>query len=184
MMLDHPSPQDNHARPLRPDGHGVDLPDILHDVDAQLPRRRSEGVEVQHVPQTPVRQRGAEDGYVVFVRPVADRRLVIDLSAEPVYHFARRPAHGRLGPGTLLLLLQHRVEDGDDPVFEQAVVGVRHEQVADAIHALRSQGGAVGGEGAEVGGGEAFDEVFFDAAGGRDNGGDVPVLGEVAKGFA
>ncbi len=41
--------------------------------------------------------------------------------------------------------------------------------------------GAVGGEAAEVGGAETFDEVFFDAAGRGDDGGDVFVFDEVAE---
>jgi len=41
--------------------------------------------------------------------------------------------------------------------------------------------GTVGGEAAEVGGTEAFDEIFFDAAGCGDDGGDVLVFDEVAE---
>lgn len=73
------------------------------------------------------------------------------------------------------------VEDGDDPVFEEAVVGVWDDEVADAVHAFLAQVGAVGGEAAEVGGAETFDEVFFDAAGRGDDGGDVFVFDEVAE---
>ena len=82
--------------------------------------------------------------------------------------------------GGFFLLGEHGVEDWDDPVFEGAVVAVGHDEVADAVQAFFAQGGAVGGEGGEVGRREAFDKVFFDAAGGCDNGGDVTVLYEVA----
>jgi len=41
--------------------------------------------------------------------------------------------------------------------------------------------GTVGGEAAEVGGTEAFDEIFFDAAGCGGDGGDVLVFDEVAE---
>ena len=79
---------------------------------------------------------------------------------------------------------EHGVQDRDYPVFEEAVVVVWDDEVADAVEALGAEGGARGGEGADVGVCEAFDEVFFDAAGGGDDGGDVGVLGEVAEGAA
>lgn len=184
MMLHHAAAQNDHAGPLGPNGHGIDGADILHDIDAQLAWRRLESVKVEHIAQAPVRQGRAEDGDIVLGRPIADGRLVIDLPAQPADDLARRPAHGVRRVSSILLLVQHGVQDGHDPVFEEAVVGVGHDEVADAVHALGAQGGAVGGEGAEVGGREALDEVFLDAAGCRDDGGDVSVLSEVAEGFA
>ena len=88
--------------------------------------------------------------------------------------------------GSGFLLLEHGVEDWDDPLFKFLVVAVGDDEVADAVHAVGAEGGTVGGEaaGGDVGGGEAFDEVFFDAAGGCYDCGDVVVLGEVTEGGA
>lgn len=72
VVLHQSAAQYNHARPLRPYRDCVDLPDILYDIDAQLLRRRLECVKVQHVAQTTICQCWAEDGDVVFPRPVVD----------------------------------------------------------------------------------------------------------------
>lgn len=184
MVLDHPPSQNDHTRTLGPYRQRIDLANILHNIHPQLCRRRLERVKVQHIPQTPIRQRRTENRDVILPRPVIHRPLVIDLLAQPMNHLARRPAKLGVGPARRLLLGKHRVEDGHDPVLEGAVVGVGHDEVADAVEALGAQRGAGGAEGGEVGRAEAFDEVFFDAAGGGDDGGDVPVLDEVAEGAA
>lgn len=118
--------------------------------------------------------------------PVQNRRLVVDFLAESRYNGARRPDQFFLVPALSAgdLLREQRVEDGDDPVFEEAVVCVWDDKVADAVHALFPEVGTVGGEAAEVGGAEAFDDIFFDAARCGDDGGDVVVLDEVAEGGA
>lgn len=93
---------------------------------------------------------------------------------------ARRPMHALFGIGSVaagFLLVQHGVEDRDDPVFEEAVVVVGHDEVADAVLAFGAEIGARCAEGSEVGRRETFYEVFFDAAGGGDDGGYVCVLG-------
>lgn len=184
MVLDHPPSQNDHTRPLGPYRQRIDLANILDNIHPQLRRRRLERVKVQHIPQTPIRQRRAEHRDVVLPRPVVHRPLVVDLLAQPVNHLARRPAELGVGPARRLLLGEHRVEDRHHPVLEGAVVGVGHDEVADAVEALGAQGGAGGVEGGEVGRPEAFDQVFFDAAGRGDDGRDVPVLDEVAEGAA
>lgn len=116
--------------------------------------------------------------------PVEDGGVVGDFGAEAGSDGAGGPdeAVGVRGGGSLggFLLREHGVEDGHDPVLKGAVVAVGHDEVADAVQALFPQGGAVGTEGGEVCGREAFDQVFFDAAGRGDDGGDVAVLDEVA----
>lgn len=79
---------------------------------------------------------------------------------------------------------KHCVKDGDDPIFEFAVVVVGDDEITDTIHAGFTQCGTVKVESAHVGRGETFDEIFLDPAGGCDNGGDVGMLSEVAEGFA
>lgn len=136
VMLHNAAAQDDHPRALRPDGDGVDLADVLDNVYAQLLRARLERVEVQHVAQGAVRQRRAKDGDVVFPRPVIYRALVVDLLTKAVDHLAGRPVDGFFVIAASLLLCEHSVHDRHDPIFEGAVVAVRHDQVADAVHAL------------------------------------------------
>lgn len=126
------------------------------------------GVEKQHVPQRPIRERRAKDGDVVAVRPVAHRALIVNFLPQPSHHLWQRPhafngcqmrtevqtcsclsvvkrAHLRgcpLGALRILLLLQS-VQDGHDPVFKCAVVAVGHQQVAHTIQAPLAQIGAV-----------------------------------------
>lgn len=66
-----------------------------------------------------------------LVTPVVYALLVIDFLAKTVDDCAWRPLD-LLWP---LLLLDHLVENGHDPVFECAVVRVGHEQVTDTIQA-------------------------------------------------
>ena len=191
MVLDQSPAQDDHAGALGVHGDVVELADVARDGDVEDGRGGAEGVEVEHVAQGAVGQGGAEHRDGVFVGPVEDGGFVGDFGAEAGDDGAGGPdeavlvvrfVFGGLSGG--FLLGEHGVEDGDDPVFEGAVVAVGHDEVADAVHALFAEGGAVGGEGGEVGGREAFDQVFFDAAGRGDDGGDVAVLDEVAQGGA
>lgn len=184
MVLDHAAPQNDHTRTLGPHRQRIDLANILDNIHPQLRRRRLERVKVQHIPQTPIRQRRAEHGDIILPRPVIHRPLVVDLPPQPVNDLARRPAKLGVRPPRRLLLGEHRVEDRHHPVLEGAVVGVGHDEIADAVEALGAQRGAGGVEGGEVGRAEALDQVFFDAAGGGDDGRDVPVLDEVAEGAA
>lgn len=48
-------------------------------------------MEIEHIPQTAVRKGRTENGDVVLVGPVADRRFVIDFFAEAVDDFTWRP---------------------------------------------------------------------------------------------
>lgn len=184
VVLHDTTTEDDDTGPLGPHGDGVDLADVLDDVDAQVPRRRLEAVKVQHVAEAAVSQRGAEDGYVVLPGPVVDGALVVDLLAEAVDDLARGPVDGVLAVVALapagLLLLEHLVEDGDDPVLKGAIVGVGNDEVPDAVEALLAQVGARGAKGRHVRVAEALDQVLLDAAGRGDDGRDVLVLNEVA----
>lgn len=145
-MLDDAAAEDDDASPLGPHGNGVDLADVLDDVDAQVAWRRLETVKVQHVAEAAVSKGGTEDGYVVLPGPVVDGPLVVDLLAEAVDDLARGPVYGVLAVVTLapahLLLVEHLVEDGDDPILKGAVVGVGNDEVPDAIETLLAQVGA------------------------------------------
>ena len=149
-------------------------------------------MEVEHVAEGAVGEGGAEYRDAVSVGPVEDGGFVGDFGAEAGDDGAGGPDEavlwvvggGLVGFGGGFLLGEHGIEDRDDPVLKGAVVAVGHDEVADAVHAFCPQVGAVGAEGGEIGGGEAFDQVFFDAAGRRDDGGDVAVLDEVAEGGA
>ena len=79
----------------------------------------------------------------------------------------------------LLLLREHRVQDGSKPVLELAVVVVRHDEVPDAVHATPAQVCAVHVEVCEVRFPEALDEVLLDAPGSGHDRVDVLVLDEV-----
>ena len=184
VVLDQPAAQDNHARPLGPHGNGVDLANVLDNVDAQLLGRRLECVEVEHVAQAAVGECGAEDGDVVLPRPVVDGPLVVDLLAQAVDDLARRPVQRLVRLLAGLLLGEHLVEQRHDPVLKGAVVAVGHDEVADAVHALLAQAGAGRREGAQVRGRQALDQVLLDTAGRRDNGRDMAVLDQVAQCFA
>ncbi len=82
------------------------------------------------------------------------------------------------------LFLKHFIKDGYNPVLKLAVVGVGDDEISYTIHTARSQTGPGGGELSKVGVSETFDEVFFDSAGGGDDGGDVVMLNEIAKGLS
>lgn len=64
---------------------------------------------------------------------------------------------------------EHGVEDGNDPVFEEAVVVVGHDEIADSVEAFGTELRAGRGEGAHVGVAEAFYQVFFYSAGRGDD---------------
>ena len=114
-----------------------------------------------------------------FICPVVYRFLIIDLFAKPVDKCARGPNLTRL-----VLLLEHLVEDGHEPVLELAVVIVGHNQVPDAVHAAAPQVRTVHVEVSEVCLTQAFDEVFLDTPCRGDNRADVLVLDEVKDDFA
>lgn len=182
VMLDQAGAEQDDASVLGVQGQGVDAADVVDDVDAQLARRRAEGVEEEHVAETAVRQGGAEDGDVVAVGPVVDRGRVVDLLAEPADELARRPDE-RVGAGPAgFLLVEQPVEDGHDPVFKGAVVVVWHVQVADPIDASLPQCGAGhAAERTQVRGRQTLDQVLLDAAGRRHDGRHATMLDEVAN---
>ena len=95
-------------------------------------------MEEQHIAETSVRQGGTEHRDGVLVGPVVDGGPVVDLLAEAGDHGAGRPDKRLLVALGGFLLLEHLVEDGNDPVFKGAVVVVRDNQVPDSIHALCS----------------------------------------------
>lgn len=145
-------------------------------------------MEVEHVAQRAVGEGGAEDRDGVSVGPVEDRGVVCNFGAQARDDGARGPdeAVGVRGCGFAggFLLGEQGVEDRHEPVFKGAVVAVWHDEVADAVEALCAEGGPRCREGGEVGGREALDQVLFDAACCGDDGGDVPVLHEIAEGGA
>lgn len=185
-MLDQAAAQHDHVRAGGVHGEVVQFADVARDGDVEEGGGGAVGVEVEHVAEGAVGEGGAEDGDGVAVGPVEDGGFVGgfagDFGAEAGDDGAGGPDEAVctvfLGCGKFgfFLLREHGVEDGDDPVFKGAVVTVGHDEVADSVHALRTQGGAVGVEGGEVGWSKTFDQVFFDAAGGGYDGGDVPVL--------
>ncbi len=109
-----------------------------------------------------------------FVRPVIYRFLVVDLLPQPPDEGARRPHL----PG-LLLLRKHGVQDGRQPVLELAVVVVRDDEVADAVHAPFPQFRAIHVEVSQVGFAEALDEVFLDPSRGGHERANMLMLDEV-----
>ena len=96
----------------------------------------------------------------------------MDNTAVHASHYAHSKGPRKMmkeaNPG--LLLLEHFVEDWHYPVFEGAVIGVRDEQVASAIHAALSElcaGPLV--EVAEISRCEALNDVLLNAASRRDD---------------
>ena len=67
----------------------------------------------------------------------------------------------------------HRIEQRGEPVLEEAIVSVRHQEIADAVDALLSELGALEGKIAHIVWRQAFDDILLDAAGGRDVDGDL-----------
>lgn len=114
--------------------------------------------------------------------PVQDRALVVDLVAQALYHFTRRPPYSVVAGS--LLLLDHIVQDRYDPVFEFAIIVVRHEQVADPVETSAAQICAVQVELSSrrnISRSQAFDQIFFDPTSGRDQAIDVFVLDQEAN---
>ena len=181
MVLDDAASEDDHARPPCPDRNGVDVPNILDEIDPELPRRGLERVEVEHVSKAPVRQRWAEDWDVVLVGPVVHRPLVVDLLAEPVYDLRRRPAGLVLRTLARLLLLQHLVQDRHHPVLEGAVVGIGHHQVPYAVEALRPELSARRMERGHVGVPETLDEILLDTPCCRNDARHMLMLHQIAE---
>ena len=114
-----------------------------------------------------------------FVCPVVYRLFVINLLAQATDERARCPY-----ATTGLLLRKHRVQYRHQPVLKFAVIIVRHDEVADTIHAASAQVGAIKGKVSEISFAEAFDKVFLDAAGGGDDARDLLVLHQVQNDFA
>lgn len=182
MVFDHATTQDDHASSLGADRDRVDLPDILDNVDTQLPWGGLERVEVEHVTEAAVGQCWTENWDVVLVCPVVHRGLIVDLSTETMDHFAGSPQVALARPVELIfLLLKHTVQYGHDPILERTVVVVRHDEVADSVESFGAQRGAGRVEGAVIGRGEALDQVLLHATSRRDDGRDMLVLNEIPK---
>lgn len=79
MMLDDPASQNNNTSLLSAHGKVIYLAHILNDINADLLRRSLESMEVQHITQTTIRERGTENGDIILPRPVVNRFLVVDL---------------------------------------------------------------------------------------------------------
>ena len=82
-----------------------------------------------------------------------------------------------------LLLVQHAVQDGQQPVLECTVIVIGHKQVADAVEAAGPQIGPDCCERSQVRRGQTLDQVLFDPARRGDDGGDVTVLDEEPQGL-
>lgn len=67
--------------------------------------------------------------------PVVDRVRVVDFFAETLNELRRGPLHALVR----VLLVHHLVENWSYPIFEQAIVVVRNEKIAEAIDTLRSK---------------------------------------------
>src|SRR5579863_9466146 len=106
-----------------------------------------------------------------FICPVVHGLLVINLLPQAADERARRP-HLAI----CLLFLKHRVQYWGQPVFEFAVVVVRHDEVTDTIHAASPQVSAIEGEVSEIGFSEALDKVLLDAARDGNDASDVLVF--------
>lgn len=78
-------------------------------------------------------------------------------------HLGWRPVDLFLSAFTSLLLLKHLVENGDDPVFEGAVVRIRNNEVSNAVETLAAEFGSRGTEGTNICVTKALDEILFDA---------------------
>lgn len=77
-----------------------------------------------------------------------------------------------------LLLLDHLVKDGHDPVLKRTVVRVGNQEVADTVETLLAETGTVEVELAKNGGAKALDKVLLDTASGGHKGVDELVLGK------
>lgn len=93
-------------------------------------------------------------------------------------NLGRRPLYRVVRVLCRLLLLEHLVQDGNDPVLESAVVGVGHNHVADPVEAPAAEVLADVAEGRHVRVAEAFYEILLYPAGGGDDARDVLVLHE------
>ena len=184
VMLHNASAKDDHASPFRPNSNSVDFADVLDDVDAKLLRGGLEGVKVEHVTETPISESRAEHRNVVLPGPVVHGSLVIDLLSKPVDNFTRRPMKWFLVLSTRLLFCEHFVQDGHHPIFEGAIIAVRDEQVADAVHTLLAERSAGSSEGSQIRWRKTLDEIFFDATRSSHDGRDVLVLNEPSQGLA
>ena len=93
---------------------------------------------------------------------------------------ARRPVKRVFVGFACLLLLKHLVKDRYYPVFEGAIVAVRYNEIADAVHALFPKCCTSGCERAQVCWGETLDQVLLDATRRGDDGRYMLVLDKIA----
>lgn len=128
---------------------------------------------------TAVRERRTEDRYPVPSSPTENGRVVVDLVSQTLDDLAGRPFDS-----ISVLFVGHPIEYRHDPVFELAVVVVWYQEVPYPVKAPFTKASAVDIEASlrsEVRRTEAFDEVFFDASGRRDDARHVAMLYEEAE---
>mmetsp|Transcript_6593 Transcript_6593/g.14353 ORF Transcript_6593/g.14353 Transcript_6593/m.14353 type:complete len:419 (-) Transcript_6593:4-1260(-) len=159
VVLRQPSPDDDLAGRVAPHGQVVDPPNVPRDVEDEAGTLVR--VEVDHVPDAPVREGRAEYRDVVLISPVENALVVVDLLPEAGDEFGggdrERSFRWRvlvvisrsalcggyqfprlIGPPGVLLIVHPRYQRGH-PVLELAVILVRHQQVPDAVDALLPQ---------------------------------------------
>ncbi|KAG5458967.1 MAG: hypothetical protein BJ554DRAFT_719, partial [Olpidium bornovanus] len=111
-----------------------------------------------------------------LVRPVINRLLVSNFLSQAPDDLRRRPQ--RLLRA--VLLGEHAIQDGHDPVFEPAVVVVGDEQVAYAVQSLAPELRSWQLKVAKVGGAKALYDVLLNSAGAGDDAVDERVLHQEA----
>ncbi len=142
VVLDEPAAEHNYASAARVHGERVDAADVADNVNAQAARRGAEGVEVEHVAEAAVGQRGAEDGDAVARGPVAHGRRVGDLAAEAMDDLAGRPDDAASAfPAAVAFTIAAAIGIITIFVFFFAVILV---MVVDAIYGLAIGGGGGG----------------------------------------
>lgn len=118
-------------------------------------------------------------GRIHFVCPVVNRLFVIDLLPQAADERAWCPYLA-----SSLLLRKHRIQYRRQPVLEFAVIVIRHDEVANTIHAASTQVRTIEEEVTEIRRGKTLDEVLLDATSGCNDARDVLVLHKVQDYFA
>ena len=111
-----------------------------------------------------------------FVGPVVHGPLVVDFFAQPVDDLGGCPVDLVVGALASLLLLQHLVKDGNNPVLKGAIVVIRNHEISYSVETFLAQIRAVSTKRCKIGIAEALDEVLLDAACGGDDRVDVLVF--------
>ena len=107
-MFDDATSENNHAGLPGMDSRVVQFLDILNEIDYKtliLPR-----VEIDDITERTIRKSRAVDRDIVLPAPVVDRVLVVDPLSDAGDNLLRA-----LKDTSLLLLLVHFVDDGEEP---------------------------------------------------------------------